>query len=490
MATVRVFRGGRLKQLGIEPWARLRKLGLPAALLRTRFTLAAVGLILALGIMPAILFWQAARHFESALFATWGKQKLEAAYQERKLNFGLPDSELKKVGFHQNGFFPAEPAESGAVAAAASNPASPSNCILSKLAAPYNQTALEIGALKGECREAVLTGGQFPGLHWPRAGSGLLALGLTLGALVVLVWGLWRIVWYAASRIFLLDKAKQFEPAAEPIIPSADTPYVLALGPVNCGKTKWIKDHKIEQPFTLFEMKDFDEAVASTSAVPAGTPIVIDHFEHGLHDKELTEQKLKILEQLVFKEKRPVLIVSGVDPLYVLTSDGGPDPGQVARWAAVMRPFQKRNFFPGNGTYHTDNDYLAEWTRCTAHEKLLLTQLAQGALANPKAGDTLRQLLWKGLIDPSTFQIKDEKFKSSILSKHQREDVKKWETQGGTGWGAMQFGFLTLVLGVGFILLAAQRDILQSWIPYVTGVAAFLANMFRTLNDFRGRENR
>ncbi len=66
------------------------------------------------------------------------------------------------------------------------------------------------------------------------------------------------------------------------------------------------------------------------------------------------------------------------------------------------------------------------------------------------------------------------------------EDVGRWEREEGGGWRTMRTGFVTLLAGIALILFVAQRDILQSWIPYMTGLAGWLASMSKALDGVRG----
>jgi hypothetical protein len=103
--------------------------------------------------------------------------------------------------------------------------------------------------------------------------------------------------------------------------------------------------------------------------------------------------------------------VSSVNPCYYLASSGRLDRGQLSRWVAVMDRFSERHFSRRAGKH-----YGATWALCTDEEKLMLVQLAQGALVNPNGEVALRQLLWKGLIKKAPYRIADAEFQAFVRS--------------------------------------------------------------------------
>jgi hypothetical protein len=338
-------------------------------------------------------------------------------------------------------------------------------------------------------RQDLVLSSQFPGLRWPRQPSDWLPLMGVAAALGLLLPGMWWLIGSSTSKVFLLDPIRTFIPAvAPPQPPDAAQPYVLALGPVGAGKSAWLEWEGIAQPIKMATLKDVDKAVDSTRYVLPGATIAIDHFEHRLDDAQLTEQKLALLERLVFTEKRPTLIVSSVHPLhYLVSGSNAPDGAQLARWAGVLRRFEIRPFGPAvSSGPDTETLYRAIWTRCADDEKLMLVHLAQGAFVSPKGEDTLRQLRLKGLIVDEPHRFADPEFRRFILSTYRQADVRRWERAGGKGWHEMRTGFIMLLAGATVILFFGQRDVLNTWIPYVTGLAGSMASLYRAIEGLRG----
>jgi hypothetical protein len=83
--------------------------------------------------------------------------------------------------------------------------------------------------------------------------------------------------------------------------------------------------------------------------------IIVDHFECGIGDPVLNMKKLELLERLVSVEKRKIIILSSVDPLFYLVSgfpevvspnpDNWSDSVQILdRWATLLSAFHRAVF--------------------------------------------------------------------------------------------------------------------------------------------------
>jgi hypothetical protein len=100
--------------------------------------------------------------------------------------------------------------------------------------------------------------------------------------------------------------------------------------------------------------------------------------------------------------------------------------------------------------------YRAIWTSCSRDEKLVLVQLAQEGLVNPKAEVAVRQLMRKRLVvrDP-VFRIMNLTFARFACTALPPSIVRKWEQQDGAiPWGTI---LLTVALGVAVFLFITQQ---------------------------------
>ncbi len=80
--------------------------------------------------------------------------------------------------------------------------------------------------------------------------------------------------------------------------------------------------------------------------LPPGKTIAIDNFEFNIQTPAANREKLQMLEQLVYRFRRTVLIVSTVNPLYYFTAgaSGSGEPmsaEELERWAGILHTFQK-----------------------------------------------------------------------------------------------------------------------------------------------------
>jgi hypothetical protein len=81
--------------------------------------------------------------------------------------------------------------------------------------------------------------------------------------------------------------------------------------------------------------------------------VVVDHFEFDIDNPDTCLAKLKVLERIIYAEKKHVILLSAVDPMFYLAA-GNPEivtpaaahdesPAQILdRWASVLSLFEKR----------------------------------------------------------------------------------------------------------------------------------------------------
>jgi hypothetical protein len=146
----------------------------------------------------------------------------------------------------------------------------------------------------------------------------LIGLGLVCGAI-------YPLAKWSASEIFLLDQPQTLK-LSEPTVPKEDLRYVLALEPVGSSTPEWLAQElskeTVQQPIKLQTMTNASEAVkmAGLRWRDQRKAIVIEDFEYRADDPKFNEEKLGLLEKLVFTGNCPILIISAVDPLFYLRS--------------------------------------------------------------------------------------------------------------------------------------------------------------------------
>ncbi|MBM3744839.1 MAG: hypothetical protein FJW34_03460 [Acidobacteria bacterium] len=76
----------------------------------------------------------------------------------------------------------------------------------------------------------------------------------------------------------------------------------------------------------------------------------------------------------------------------------------------------------------------------------------------------------------------NESFRRFVLSAQHPEEVSQWEKEGAAaGWGAPRTAFLTLALFLAAFLFLTQKEAMQSWIGFVTGLAALIPAVLKLL---------
>ncbi|HEX5888900.1 MAG TPA: hypothetical protein VFY61_09360 [Pyrinomonadaceae bacterium] len=131
--------------------------------------------------------------------------------------------------------------------------------------------------------------------------------------------------------------------------------------------------------------------------------------------------------------------------------------------------------------------YTSIWNACSGEEKLTLTRLAQHGLLSPKDPD-VDELLRKGLIvrDPS-LRIMNESFRLFILSRGNDDAIAKCEldAKSSSNWEVLKVPLTIGLLSVGAFLLLTQRELYNSALPFLSGLAAGLPALLKLVSLFQ-----
>ncbi|HEY0727577.1 MAG TPA: hypothetical protein VGD38_05855 [Pyrinomonadaceae bacterium] len=131
--------------------------------------------------------------------------------------------------------------------------------------------------------------------------------------------------------------------------------------------------------------------------------------------------------------------------------------------------------------------YASIWNACSGEEKLTLTRLAQHGLLSPKDPD-VDELLRKGLIarDPA-LRIMNESFRLFILSRGNDDAIAKCEldAKSSSNWEVLKVPLTIGLLSVGAFLLLTQRELYNSALPFLSGLAAGLPALLKLVSLFQ-----
>ncbi|HUE20043.1 MAG TPA: hypothetical protein VMQ86_00075 [Bryobacteraceae bacterium] len=133
--------------------------------------------------------------------------------------------------------------------------------------------------------------------------------------------------------------------------------------------------------------------------------------------------------------------------------------------------------------------YKLYWSSCTRAEKLVLIQLAQTGFVNPLCGDTLEELIRKGLILPGRRpRVMNETFRQFLETVEGPDTVHKWESEGGeSSWPIVRNILLVLII-IGLAVVGlADHEVMQKATGALTGVVTLMAILSRVLGYVTGR---
>ena len=178
-----------------------------------------------------------------------------------------------------------------------------------------------------------------------------------------------------------------------------------------------------------------------------------------------------------------VVIVSAADPMRRL-----PDATRRA-WLAALCDFSAIEVPDHESPFPAEGDYPArmahEWSECDDDERRILSQLAEHAFANPHPDNwpTVRHLRARGLLDPSTLEIADDRFEEYVRSQTTSDDRRGWdEGDSGALWSSIRAPLSTaVVLLLGFV--GVSRPELAAVGPVAPALAAGLPGLIKLLTS-------
>ena len=130
--------------------------------------------------------------------------------------------------------------------------------------------------------------------------------------------------------------------------------------------------------------------------------------------------------------------------------------------------------------------YQLLWTSCSRSEKLVLIQLAQEGLINPKSADTLEELAAKGMIWPGAApQLFNLTFRDFLQRIERAEVVQEWERMEGNGLWVVSGRLVASALMIGGLFyLLTQGISVQSVLPIISGSGLLGFPLVRSVAGF------
>jgi hypothetical protein len=123
--------------------------------------------------------------------------------------------------------------------------------------------------------------------------------------------------------------------------------------------------------------------------------------------------------------------------------------------------------------------YERVWDGCEVEEKRVLWQLARHGVVNPKAFDTVLDLLNKGLVvrtsDDPTLRLMNRSFAHFVRRTVRRSEVWRWEEEEGlSAWEIWKWVLPIPLLLLGAFLFMTQQDALSNVVGLVVALASLV----------------
>jgi hypothetical protein len=128
------------------------------------------------------------------------------------------------------------------------------------------------------------------------------------------------------------------------------------------------------------------------------------------------------------------------------------------------------------------------FSRRPKSQKLALVQVAQERLVNPGNRDILCKLMKEGLIarEWGLLKIKNACFANFLKNAVPPKVIKHWERDGtDVRLASLRTSLLVAGLGVGGFVIYSQSDVLNTWVTYMTGIAALIPACLRVVDIVR-----
>jgi hypothetical protein len=123
--------------------------------------------------------------------------------------------------------------------------------------------------------------------------------------------------------------------------------------------------------------------------------------------------------------------------------------------------------------------YRSMWELCSREERLVLIQLAQEGLVNPRRVELVRRLARRGLVrfDPR-LRLMNESFQRFVRTVEPPERIAEWErTTEGMSWSRLGTPLYALAAVVIAILLFTEQAMITSVLAIATGAAGTLGSL-------------
>jgi hypothetical protein len=219
-------------------------------------------------------------------------------------------------------------------------------------------------------------------------------------------------------------------------------------------------------------------------------PVVFFNFQSGLEARDHNQQKLATLDRVLCRLPHSVVLTSKVDPV------ANSLEAEREQWRSLLQPFVRIDLNKGPAQRADETaeqferrisaDAYYEWLLSARPkpQKLTLVQLAQETVVNPNSRGIVCELMNDGLITRrlGMLTITDDRFSQFLKSAIPCKRIKRWERQGaGMRSATLRTSLVVVGVGIAGFLLYTQGAIFNTWLTYMTGLAAAVPAVMRLL---------
>ena len=133
-----------------------------------------------------------------------------------------------------------------------------------------------------------------------------------------------------------------------------------------------------------------------------------------------------------------------------------------------------------------DRFYRTLWSAFSVDQKLVLIQLEEEGVINPRQMPTVRHLLSLGLLrmDP-VLRLVNDSLGAFASGAEPSETVRQWENVTGSRWTNKRAVLLGIIFAILLFLWFTQRNIVETWIAYLGAVAMGISGVFKIMGSLR-----
>jgi len=314
--------------------------------------------------------------------------------------------------------------------------------------------------------------------------------GPILGGTLLLIAGtFWWIRW-TAQRLFV----RRLNVAEWPPVPARIEGNLVALDLARPGESSCLKARSgiewVDIPAHA-RAKDWKVNTGPASVV------ALDRFDFQMDNRESTLGKLSLLEHLLHVEKKKVVIVSMVDPLFYWFEGGQRSQkfsaAEEDRWKQVLSTFRTVECeLPDAAARKSEAHRKFLWSTCTRRERLVLFQLAQDGWVNPQSEAVLANLMARGIIhgdaDMGVLEFGDPRFRdyvAGVLTPAQYAAMALENSD--SAWRSWKMLMLAVVSIMLIFLFLAWQEFYEGGLGWLAGFLTAAPAAFKTVSQIRSR---